>query len=705
MDDDGLAGDTAGDVADVTNSGAFLTIETLSEQGKLVEDRAILLKARYKELHDRVLQIYSNDGFLLKRARQLRKELDSEKKKVEECGEVAVRDDATIKQLKKELADKEQQLALAQEKESILQVEALELDRKRQTLTHDVDESIAQEEAKLKPLIEAHSRDITQLGEDIKNTATQYENLKKQRQALLDQESQIKDDIEKQNAIMYELTMEKARIEKEPERAKKQADIVFKAVAKAQRELGNLTDKYNAQEAQRREYIRHGEELEKEHMELTKTLDTNNQRVAEKKKLVDFFRKQKERGEKREKEFDTKRRLVEEELKAKANAINAERKALDRTLREKDEGMKLFKKLEQGKADLHAEIGMLKKQQEILTREEQQLDSQRKVSRQELDDLKRDVDILINNFLKEEISEKRYVADKEQMHKLIRDMEDEVAQRAVEEQELRREASALSIRREQMSRDCSRNQGKVQLAESEWKVKEVILLEFNKRLDDLKARLTEVVEHWHRVKRERSAKAQMIQNASQTMSETQEKIKILENELEVLRRESLIKDQALKKAERDKKEHDQACKNLLVERNRWNKKLEGAKTKEEDLKRQMSKLNSVITTTEDEMLHLKKSYEDAVEKRNFTGIQLIDRNDELCILYEKANIQESVLKRGMKELNARDEDIRKMAIKLADVQRKIDLCQKVLPQVRDMEEDLAETMLALEEERWRAETL
>lgn len=29
-----------------------------------------------------------------------------------------------------------------------------------------------------------------------------------------------------------------------------------------------------------------------------------------------------------------------------------------------------------------------------------------------------------------------------------------------------------------------------------------------------------------------------------------------------------------------------------------------------------------------------------IESRNFTGIMLIDRNDELCILYEKSNIQD-----------------------------------------------------------------
>ena len=29
-----------------------------------------------------------------------------------------------------------------------------------------------------------------------------------------------------------------------------------------------------------------------------------------------------------------------------------------------------------------------------------------------------------------------------------------------------------------------------------------------------------------------------------------------------------------------------------------------------------------------------RRYEVAVEERNYTGIQLIDRNDELCILYD-----------------------------------------------------------------------
>ena len=54
---------------------------------------------------------------------------------------------------------------------------------------------------------------------------------------------------------------------------------------------------------------------------------------------------------------------------------------------------------------------------------------------------------------------------------------------------------------------------------------------------------------------------------------------------------------------------------------------------------QVDKLNAIISSMEKSMLKLRKQYEVAIESRNYTGITLIDRNDELCILYEKNNIQ------------------------------------------------------------------
>ena len=46
------------------------------------------------------------------------------------------------------------------------------------------------------------------------------------------------------------------------------------------------------------------------------------------------------------------------------------------------------------------------------------------------------------------------------------------------------------------------------------------------------------------------------------------------------------------------------------------------------------------------MVAMRAAYETAVETRNYTGLALIDRNDELCVLYEKSHTQEEVLKQG-----------------------------------------------------------
>lgn len=58
------------------------------------------------------------------------------------------------------------------------------------------------------------------------------------------------------------------------------------------------------------------------------------------------------------------------------------------------------------------------------------------------------------------------------------------------------------------------------------------------------------------------------------------------------------------------------------------------------------KLNLIISSLEKDMNTLTQDYESACEQRNQLGIQLIDRNDELCILYEKSNIHENILKNG-----------------------------------------------------------
>jgi len=79
-----------------------------------------------------------------------------------------------------------------------------------------------------------------------------------------------------------------------------------------------------------------------------------------------------------------------------------------------------------------------------------------------------------------------------------------------------------------------------------------------------------------------------------------------------------------------------------------------------------------------------------VELRNYTGVMLIDRNDELCVLYEKANVQETVSKHGDTGLVGLEDEIRMLKINVADAERSIRTVRQKQPEVPALDKSVAQ---------------
>merc|ERR1719181_992960 len=172
-----------------------------------------------------------------------------------------------------------------------------------------------------------------------------------------------------------------------------------------------------------------------------------------------------------------------------------------------------------------------------------------------------------------------------------------------------------------------------------------------------------------------------IQKSSQHLSEMKEKLKILQNEVEILRMESAFKDKQLQKVKQDAQRLDVIHDQLESEKTKISGKGSALNEQVEQYVIEIDKLNSIINAIEKEMVVLRRKYEQAVETRNFTGTQLIDRNDELCILWEKSNIQEKLLKKGEEAMNARSEEIRSLKIDLGEVERQLKVIRGQIPEV------------------------
>lgn len=88
-----------------------------------------------------------------------------------------------------------------------------------------------------------------------------------------------------------------------------------------------------------------------------------------------------------------------------------------------------------------------------------------------------------------------------------------------------------------------------------------------------------------------------------------------------------------------------------------------------------------INAAEEDMLALKARYEQSVKDRNTVGMNLLDRNDELCILYERLNIQKEVMAKGEAGLSDKEDEIRKLQLIVNELKRKLELQKRAEPLV------------------------
>jgi chromosome segregation ATPase len=134
---------------------------------------------------------------------------------------------------------------------------------------------------------------------------------------------------------------------------------------------------------------------------------------------------------------------------------------------------------------------------------------------------------------------------------------------------------------------------------------------------------------YEEVKSARNKYVNEIQKSSQELAELKQRIKISQNELEILKNESAEKEKSLMKL-------IAATKVQIHERDKKLAILNKAEYEKQELIEQsnqqaneIAKLNMITVGLQKDMIIIRKQYEMACESRNYMGVQLIDRNDEL----------------------------------------------------------------------------
>merc|ERR1712032_404759 len=120
---------------------------------------------------------------------------------------------------------------------------------------------------------------------------------------------------------------------------------------------------------------------------------------------------------------------------------------------------------------------------------------------------------------------------------------------------------------------------------------------------------------------------------------------------------------------------------------------------------EIGKLTSIIQKLEDDTIQQHKEYDQVINERDILGTQLIRRNDELALLYEKLKIQQSTLNKGEAQYNDRTQDIRLMKLQIQDLTRKLKISMDMAAQVPELKREVKALYNDLIKERDKVKNL
>jgi len=201
-------------------------------------------------------------------------------------------------------------------------------------------------------------------------------------------------------------------------------------------------------------------------------------------------------------------------------------------------------------------------------------------------------------------------------------------------------------------------------------------------------------------------------NTLKDLTDAQREIKELEQDkkssqrlIDALRSEISTKDSALVKENYDYR-REKAQKELYADEisrlKRSSAENDGTIRTHQSKVRQ---LGTAIRKLEDAASVQKREYEHVINERDILGTQLIRRNDELALLYEKIKILQSTQNRGELQYNSRLDDIRILKVKVRDLHRQLKISQGGQSGVDNVTRNLAIVQKELVRERLKVKAL
>ncbi|XP_030058639.1 cilia- and flagella-associated protein 58 [Microcaecilia unicolor] len=691
----------------MTEENAFEALEKDFQEvlSELMGDKSLeKFRIEYEKLHRVLKKSYENEKRLMAKCRELNAEIVANSSKVSSALKLSQEDQSTIASLKKEIEKAWKLVDGAYEKEQ----------KAKETI-----QSLKEEIHNLTRLVEQGSGLSMDQELSVNDLIKMKDDLTKERNQYLSEVVKLRDELTQ--ALNEQQEAEKAKEESEYTIAQYQQEIQMRQ-----------------NEASRE--IRRKEKLEKELKQVQADLDTKNveikslQQIQQKnkdelQKLEQQLKEHKILNERVAKELEqfqvrnaklqqeneqhsiTNEQITQEnqqkvqELRAKEEEVNQMRQEITKLTKMREVIQRKYRQMEDQKIEVDQQRETLKNQISGIEREMETTKKQAEIDKKAIDELVRERDLLNKNMLKAATATQKQLNLVKLHEQSKKNLEEEIQNYKDEAQKQRKIIYQLEKERDRYINEASDLTQKVLQHMEDIKVREMQIFDYKKKIAEAETKLKQQQNLYEAVRSDRNLYSKNLIEAQDEITEMKRKLKIMHHQVDQLKEEITSKEAALVKVHLDHQRIEKEKEALKAELQKM--KQQDLETKQfiENQEVEQKKLLKIISEADTERLRQKKELDQVISERDILGTQLVRRNDELALLYEKIKIQQSILNKGESQYKQRVEDIRLLKLEIKKLRREKGILYKSVANVEELRREIYHIQRELLKERTRCRAL
>ena len=633
-------------------------------------DNLDYFRHEYEKLHRALKKSHESEKRLIKKCRELNSEIVSNAAKVQTALKLSEEDQAIISSLKKEIEKAWGMVDASHENEARSKERVKEL---------------KEEIASLTGLIEQGP------GVSITQETTLNELLKEKEELMRERDEQVNLIVQLRNEILA--ANERIRVG-EGERLSLES------------EANALRDNIGTKKAESEKELRRKERMEREVKELRTVLETRQHEVKAKQaqvqhgeeqiaRLEQMLKEQRTMTERATKDYNTMSERVQKlhhdleeqvhtnsqlladnsqkqvEVKVKEDEIVAVKGEVQRVNKVRENTLLKLKAIEKAKLEVERQRDEARTEIANLEREIESSRRDVEMEKKKVDDVMRERDILNKMKTSAENATQKQLDLTKINENTRKNLEQSIQGFKSEAQRQGKMIYHLEKEREKYGSEASEATTKYLQAMEEVKLREIATIDLQKKIAEGENKLKQQQNLYEAVRSDRNLYSKNLIEAQDEIQEMKRKFKIMTHQIDQLKEEISAKDLALVKEHFDYMKVEKEKESLRFELNKSKNQIKEADSAISSQKTEIEKLNHIINEADQERLRQKKEYSNVINERDILGTQLIRRNDELALLYEKIKIQQSTLNKGQIQYRDRLNEIRVLKIKLADMKREL----------------------------------